>query len=82
MNLDEQDSRPAPQATKKKKKGKIIVVDVGLEGFVDWVEPNAMYLTKEREDDMSRLAAGFFVWMCKRVVSAQGETTPTSEVSS
>ena len=39
--LDEQDSRPAPQVAKKKKKGKIIATGAGLEGFVDWVDPNA-----------------------------------------
>ena len=33
--LDEQDSRSAPQAAKKKKKEKIITVGAGLEGFVD-----------------------------------------------
>ena len=44
---------------KKKKKGKIIVADAGLKGFMDLVDPNASDPTKEREDDMSSLAARF-----------------------
>ena len=54
----------------KKKKGKIIAVGVGLEGFVDWVDPNASDSTEEREDDMSSLAAGFAVWILKWAASA------------
>ena len=67
---------------KKKKKRKIIVVGVGLESFVDWVDLNSSEPAEEREGDMSSLAAGFVAWMRKRAVSAQGETTPDSEVSS
>ena len=37
---------------------------------------------KGREDDMSNLAAGFVVWMRKWATSAQGKTTPNSEVLS
>ena len=38
--------------------------------------------TREREDDMSSLVAGFSAWMRKRAARAQGETTPGSEVPS
>ena len=61
-------------------KGKIIVVGAGLEGFMDWVDPNADP-AEERENDMSSLAGGFFALMRKRAASAQGEITPSSEVS-
>ena len=47
---------------------------------MDWVDPNTSNLTKEREDNMSSLAAGFAARICKRVVSAKGETTPAFEV--
>ena len=81
--MDEQDSRPAPQAVKKKKKkGKIIAAGVGLETFVDWIDPNANNPIEKKKDDMSNLAAGFTARMCKRAASAQGETTPGSTVSS
>ena len=81
--MDKQDSRPAPQAAKKKKKkGKIITVGAGLEDFVDWVDPNISDSTKEREADMSNLAAEFVAQMRKRAASSQRETTPGSEVSS
>ena len=75
LSLEEQDSRPAPQAAKKKKKkkGKIIIAGAGLEGFVDWVDPNVSDPTKEMEDDMSSLATGFVDRMRKRAASAQGE---------
>ena len=39
---------------------------MGLEGFVDWVDSISSKLVEEREDDMSSLAAGFDVRMCKR----------------
>ena len=80
--LDEQDSRFTPQAAKKKKKGKIIAVDAGLEGFLNLVDPNSRDRVEEREDDISSLAFGFTVRMRKQVASAQGETTPSSKVSS
>ena len=48
---------------------------------MDWVDPKARDPAEERVDDMSSLAAEFFVWMRKRVSSAQGETTPGFEVS-
>ena len=67
---------------KKKKKGKIIAAGVGLESFVDWVDPNANNPAEEKKNDMSSLAAGFTAWMCKLARSAQGETTLGSEVSS
>ena len=35
---------------------------------------------EESEHDMSSLTAGFAMWMHKRAASAQGETTPCSEV--
>ena len=66
---------------KKKKKGKIIVVDVRLKGFVDLVDPKASDLAKEREDDMSSLAARFSKRMRKRAISGQEETTSGFEVS-
>ena len=46
---------------KKKKKGKIITSGAGLEGFVDWLDPNASDPVEKREDDMSNLAARFTV---------------------
>ena len=49
---------------------------------MDWVDPNASDPAKEREDDMSSLAAGFAMQMPKWATSAQGETTPDFEVSS
>ena len=79
--LDEQDFRPAPQAAKKKKKGKIITISVGLEGFVDWVDRNARDSAEKQEDDMSSLAVEFVARMRKRAASAHGETTLGFEVS-
>ena len=38
-----------------KKVGQIKVVDVGLEEFVDWVDPISSEPIKEREEDMSSL---------------------------
>ena len=61
---------------KPKKGGKTKVVGVGLEGFVDWTDPTASNLDEEREDDMSSLAVGFVVRMCKQAASSDGETTP------
>ena len=79
--LDEQDSRPASQVVKKKNnKGKIIADGVGLEGFVDFVDPNTSDSAKERENDMSSLIARFSAQMRKWAVSAQRETTLGSEV--
>ena len=49
---------------------------------MDWVDPNASDTTKEREDDMSSLVSRFATRMSKRAASAQGETTPSSKVSS
>ena len=66
---------------KKKKKGKIIVVGARLKGFVDLVDPNASDPDKEREDDMSSLAAGFAERMRKQAISGQEETTSGFEVS-
>ena len=79
--MDEQDSWPAPQAAKKKKKGKIIAPGAGLKGFVDWADSKASDPTEEKEDDMSSLVARFVAGMCKRAASAHGETTPGSKVS-
>ena len=47
---------------------------------MDLVDPIASEPNEEREDDMSSLAAGFSMWMHKRAVRAQGETTPDSKV--
>ena len=52
----------------------------GLEGFVDWVDPNASDPIEEREDDMSSLAVGFSSRMRKQAANAQGKNTPDSEV--
>ena len=49
---------------------------------MDWVDPNISDSTKEREADMSSLAAEFAAQMRKRAASSQRETTPGSEVSS
>ena len=65
---------------KKKKKGKIISASMGLEGFVDWVDPNASDPDEEREDDMCNLVARFAARMRKWAMSYHGETTPDSEV--
>ena len=65
--MREQDSQPASQAMKRKKAkkvGQIKVVGVGLEGFVDWVDPIFSELAEGREDDMSNFAIGFAAWMC------------------
>ena len=69
----------------KKKKRKIITrwvktVGAGLEGFVDWLDPPVSDPTEERKEYMSSLTAGFATCMCKRAVSAQGETTLGFEV--
>ena len=74
------DPKPAPQA-EKKKKGKIKATDAGLEGFVKWVDSIASDSAEEREDDLSNLAARFALRMFKQATSAQGDTTPGSEVS-
>ena len=69
---------------KKKKKRKrvrqIKDADVGLEGFMNWVDLIVSESTEEREDDMSNLTAELVAWMCKRATSTQGETTPGSKV--
>ena len=75
-----QDSKPTPQAAKKKKT-KIKAAVLGLEGFVDWVDPIASDSVEERGDDMSSLDAGFVAQICKQFASAQGETSPCSKVS-
>ena len=50
--------RPAKKKGKKKK-GNIKAVGAGLEGFVDWADPDANASTEKREDNMSSLAARF-----------------------
>ena len=42
---------------KKKKKGNILVVSVGLKGFVDWVDPTVSDPVEKREDNMSSLSS-------------------------
>ena len=49
---------------------------------MDWVNPIFSEPTKEREGDMSNLAARFSARMRKRAVSTQGETTLSFEASS
>ena len=66
----------------KRKKKKVIRVKAsgkGLEGFVDWTDPTVSESAKEREVEMSSLAAGFAAWLCKRAANAQGEVTPGSK---
>ena len=96
-----QDLKHALQAAKKKKgkKGKKVgqvkADSVGLEGFVDWVNPIpptgetqgvrpiphiARDTTKKRNDNMYNLAVRFASRMCKRATSTQEETTPGSKV--
>ena len=82
--MTEQDSQHAPQEAKKKRKkekkvGQIKDTDARLEGLVDWVDPILSEPIEEREEDMSRLAAGFTALMCKRAASDQRETTSDSK---
>ena len=79
-SLAVQDPKPAPQV-EKKKKGKIKATDAGLEGFVEWVDSIASDSAEERKDDLSNLTARFASRMRKQAASAQGDTTPGSEVS-
>ena len=46
---------------------------------MDWTNPTASKSVKEREVEMSSLAAGFAAWLCKRATNAQGEATPGSK---
>ena len=84
LAVQEQESAPRSVKKKgKKKKGRITTgevkaVDVGLEGFVDWLDPLDSDPTKEREEDMSSLATGFAARMRKQAVSAQREITRDS----
>ena len=48
---------------------------------MDWADLNTSDLVEKMKDDMSNLATGFAARMHKRAASAQGETTPGSEVS-
>ena len=54
---------------KKRKKAKKVeqtkVVSVGLEGFMDWVDPISSEPAEKREDDMSSLLVGFATRMHK-----------------
>ena len=85
LPLFAKDPKLAPQAAKEKKKnkeenvGRVKAADEGLEGFVDWGEPTASGLAKDKEGDMSSLVAGFTAQMRKRATDAHGETTPGSE---
>ena len=59
------------KAARAAKKGKIIprhtkATSVGLEDFMDWLDPTASDPTKEREGDMSSLTTGFAKRMRKR----------------
>ena len=62
-----------PDEKEKEEEGQYIVTSVGLEGFVDGVDPNASDLAEEREDNMSSLIAGFSLQMCKWAATAQGK---------
>ena len=46
---------------------------------MDWTIPTISESAEEREAEMSSLATGFTVKMCKRATNAQGEATPGSE---
>ena len=77
---------------KGKKVGQAKFPGAGLEGFVNWVNPSpptgeirGVHLVSQipsepAEVDMSSLVTGFAAPMRKRVASAQGETTPDSDV--
>ena len=54
------------------------VAGAGLEKFMDWTGIIANEPTEEEE--MSRLAVGFFALMRKRAVGSEGESTPISVV--
>ena len=62
---------------KKKKTGQAKVVDMRLEGFVDWTN-----LRVSKSAEMYGLISSFAARMCKQAASAQGETAPGSEVPS
>ena len=49
---------------------------------MDWVDPISSDSIEKNEDDMSSLANGFALRMCKRATSIEGETTLGSEASS
>ena len=66
---------------KEKKVRQIKAIGVGLEGFVDWVNPISSESAEERESNMSSLIVGFSTRMSKRATSSQGETTLGSEAS-
>ena len=66
---------------KKKKTKQSKATDIGLEGFVDWTNPEVNELTEEEEAEMSYLVSSFAARMCKRVANAQGLTAPGAEVS-
>ena len=78
-------STPQVGEKKKRKKAKkvnyIKAAGIELKGFVDWVDPISSEPAKEREGNMSSLAAGFATWMLKRAARSQGETTPGSKPS-
>ena len=64
---------------KKKKVGQVKDASEGLEGFVDWTDTTVNESAEEREANMSSLAVGFAMQMCKQVVNALVETTLDSE---
>ena len=67
LPLAGQDSRPTPQAAKKKKRKtrQDKVASTGLEGFVDWKNPTFSKSVEEKE-----VEAGFAARMLKRAASA------------
>ena len=64
---------------KEKKAGWVKVVGEGFEGFVDWGEPTASRLTKEKKGDMSSLTVGLAAQKRKRAAKAHNETALSSE---
>ena len=75
--LVEQDSQPTPHMAKNV--GQVKAASIGLESFVDWVDPISCELAEKREDDMFSLVVGFATRMRKRATSDQRETTSVSE---
>ena len=80
LPLGIQNTKLAPQETKKKKKiEQEKAVGAELEGFVDWTNPGVSESDEEEKTEMSGLVSGFAVWMRKRAASAQVDA-PSSEV--
>ena len=77
-----QDPKNALQAVIKKKKKfeKVKVVGEGMEGFIEWTNPEVSQSVEERDAEMFGLVAGFAIRMHKRAANAREGTTPDLEV--